>query len=75
MTIKLLFYFKADTEEEGYCMEDKFELIEDFQSPKRSKTVIDITLQEEDIDDDDWRPKYYDSSEHPLKLMVCYLCS
>ena len=52
-------------------MEDKFELVDDFQSPKRSKTVIDIPLEEEgDVDDDNWRPKYYDSSEHPLRLMV-----
>lgn len=57
-------------------MEDKFELVDDFQSPKQSKATIDTPFEEEhDIDVDNWRPIYYDSSEHPLRLMVHYYSS
>ena len=45
-------------------MEDKFELVEDFQSPKRPQSEVNK------FNVNDWRPEYYDLSEHPLKLMV-----
>ena len=50
-------------------MEDKFELVDDFQSPKHSKSTIDAPFEDEH--NVDWRPLYYDSSEHPLRIMVC----
>ena len=61
-----------------FSMEDKFELIEDFQSPKRSRSsdveMVQITLQEVKDDNDtqgaDWRPQFYKASEHPVQLMV-----
>ena len=56
-------------------MEDKFDLVEDFRSPKHSKSdinVVPLAVQEDwDDNDNDWRPKYYDASEHPLQMMVC----
>ena len=77
--------FKGDEEKGCYVMEDKFELIEDFQSPKRSKNrltdteMVQITFQEENDEDDpievtaDWRPQFYKASEHPVQLMVWLL--
>ena len=63
-------------------MDDKFELIEDFQSPKRSKSsdmeMVQITLQEVNDDNEqqnaDWRPQFYKASEHPVQLMVGKAC-
>ncbi len=59
-------------------MENKFEVIEDFQSPQHSKTndveMVQVTLQEVKDDDPqesvDWRPQFYKASEHPVQLMV-----
>ena len=52
-------------------MDNKFELIEDIQSAKGSKTEFDIAPQDESSNlQDDWRPRHYNASEHPLKLMV-----
>ncbi len=59
-------------------MEDKFELVEDFLSPKRAKKEVNIVRrvtsygERDHHDDDEWRPKYYKVSEHPLKLMVLF---
>ena len=61
-------------------MEDKFELIEDFQSPRRAKNadddmeMVQITLQEVKDDNEpqgtDWQPQFYKASEHPVQQMV-----
>ena len=60
------------------CMEDKFELVEDFKSarrPKRSKSKAQKEERESRGSPADWKPQYYDSSEHPLSYMVrCLGC-
>ena len=52
-------------------MDDKFELIEDFQTSKRSGVIIkDSDELQESFPE--WRPEYYNASEHPLKMMVTF---
>ena len=51
-------------------MDNKFELVEDFRSPRRANKIT--PQEDQDSLRSDWRPKYYDASEHPLKLMVIW---
>ena len=77
----------------GYDLENKFELLEDFQSYKPAplfseldtemttfSLVVDGSSYQEEVDstvtavmqssDTKWGPKEYQTSNHPLKLMV-----
>ena len=74
----LCLVFKDEEESGCYSIEDKFQLIDDFQSPKRAKSsdteMVQFSITEEKADDEgsnsDWQPKFYKASEHPVQLMV-----
>lgn len=90
------------TSQKGYNLENKFELIEDFQSykpvplhlqllqPDTEMTTFSLVVEESTVDEvtdaptsttavvqphkAKWGPKEYQTSNHPLKLMVIMNC-
>ena len=69
-----LFFFKDEEEIGCYSIEDKFQLIEDFRSPKQAKSsdteMVQFAITEEKAEERDWQPQFYKASEHPVQLMV-----